>query len=69
MNTFIAEIQITLDKHLRHFALYDFLWKDDMRGNFNEFMESKPHVTGLQKEVQRMCDIQKAVTDIPLVCF
>ena len=49
--------------HLR----YDFLWKDDMKGNFEEFMESEPHTTRLQSEVQRMCDIQKAVTDIPMV--
>ena len=63
----VAEIQMTLDKHLRHLKLYDFLWKDDMRGNFTEFMTSSPHTTQLQSEVQRMCDIQNAVTNIPMV--
>ncbi|XP_075255403.1 dynein axonemal heavy chain 5-like isoform X4 [Convolutriloba macropyga] len=66
INDVIVEIQSTLDRHLRHFSLYDFLWKDDMKGNFEEFMESEPHTTRLQSEVQRMCDIQKAVTDIPM---
>ena len=64
---YISEIQLTLDKHLKHFKLYDFLWKDDMKGNFNEFMSSSPHTNQLQSEVQRMCDIQNAVTSIPIV--
>ncbi|XP_063714091.1 dynein axonemal heavy chain 5-like isoform X5 [Symsagittifera roscoffensis] len=66
INDVISEIQISLDRHLKHFTLYDFLWKDDMRANFKEFMESGPHTYRLQGEVQRMCDFQKAVDDIPL---
>lgn len=54
-----------LRKHLFHFSCYDFLWKDDLHGNFAEFMESDPGTVALEREVERMLGVEKKVLAIP----
>jgi dynein heavy chain len=47
--------------HLAHFALYDFLWKDDMYGNYSEFIQHDPASHTINKEVDRLLSIEKKV--------
>lgn len=30
-----------------HFSMYDFLWKDDMYGNYYEFIQNEPGIFSL----------------------
>ena len=33
-----------MNQHLFHFGVYDFLWKDDMYGNFFDFIRHDPGI-------------------------
>jgi hypothetical protein len=47
--------------------MYDFLWKDDLKGNFYEFISAEPGLFILNREVDRLLRVEKQVLDIPSV--
>ena len=49
----IAELEPVVSKHLFHFSYYNFLWKDDLHGNFSEFTSQDPGMFAIKKEVER----------------
>ena len=54
-----------MKQHLFHFSLYDFLWKDDMTGNYYEFVQHNPGLDSIKREVERLLKIEEKVKDIP----
>lgn len=64
---FFAELKTTVDQHLFHFSYYDFLWKDDMQGNYEEFIGADPGIFAIKREVERLLYIEKKVLAIPKV--
>ncbi|XP_066278010.1 uncharacterized protein [Branchiostoma lanceolatum] len=63
----IENLQKVVDRHIFHFKLYDFLWKDDMHTQFYEFISADPGTRAIKREVERLLDIEQKVLDIPLV--
>lgn len=62
-----SELESTVNKHLFHFSYYNFLWKDDLHGNFKEFIMGDPGMFNIKKEVERFLYIEKKVLGIPKV--
>lgn len=58
-------MQTQINKHLFHFSYYNFLWKDDMHGNFNEFISADPGMLAIKREVERFLYVEKKVLGIP----
>ena len=56
-----------VNKHLYHFSYYNFLWKDDLHGNFKEFITADPGMFAIKREVERFLFIEKKVLSIPRV--
>uniref|UniRef100_A0A2C9K4Z2 AAA+ ATPase domain-containing protein n=1 Tax=Biomphalaria glabrata TaxID=6526 RepID=A0A2C9K4Z2_BIOGL len=54
-----------VSQHLLHFSYYNFLWKDDMHGNFNEFISAAPGTIAIKREVERYVSLEKKVLSIP----
>ena len=52
-------------KHLGTVRHYDFLWRDNMKLNFSEFMEGKPGESALSIEVDRLLRLENQVSPIP----
>ena len=50
-----------MSRHLFHFSYYNFLWKDDMHGNFNEFIAADPGALAIKREVEHYLYIEKKV--------
>ena len=46
---------------MSHFKLYDFLWQDDMLGNYYDFIKHEPGIIIIKKEVDRLMKIEKKV--------
>ncbi|CAH1799095.1 unnamed protein product [Owenia fusiformis] len=67
LHNVVEELQPIVQQHLHHFSLYDFLWKDDMHGDFYEFINHDPGLVAIQREVERLLRIEKKVMRIPLV--
>ncbi|KAK6187606.1 hypothetical protein SNE40_005595 [Patella caerulea] len=63
----IDEVDSHVKKHLFHFSYYNFLWKDDMHGNFSEFINADPGIRAINREVERFLSIEKKVLSIPTV--
>ncbi|XP_055954878.1 dynein axonemal heavy chain 8 [Patella vulgata] len=61
----IDEVDSHVNKHLFHFSYYNFLWKDDMHGNFSEFINADPGIRAIKREVERFLSIEKKVLGIP----
>lgn len=51
--------------HLAHVGQYSFLWNDDLRGNYEEFMHAEPSLVVVSREVERLLKIEKNVLAIP----
>ena len=54
-----------MKQHINHFGIYDFLWKDDMYGNYYEFIEHDPGKAAIHGEVERLLKIERKVLSIP----
>ncbi|XP_052708586.1 uncharacterized protein LOC128183562 isoform X10 [Crassostrea angulata] len=67
ITSFFKELESTVNKHLFHFSYYNFLWKDDLHGNFKEFIMGDPGMFNIKKEVERFLYIEKKVLGIPKV--
>ncbi|KAL5009692.1 hypothetical protein ScPMuIL_011997 [Solemya velum] len=65
--TVVEDLDSVVGKHLYHFSYYNFLWKDDMHGNFKEFISAEPGTPHIKKEVERFLDIEKKVLSIPSI--
>ncbi|WAR07684.1 DYHG-like protein [Mya arenaria] len=63
----VHELEPVVNKHLFHFSYYNFLWKDDMHGNFKDFISRDPGMFAIKKEVERFLYIEKKVLGIPRV--
>ncbi|XP_070190368.1 uncharacterized protein [Littorina saxatilis] len=61
----IEELSGFVSRHLFHFSYYNFLWKDDMHGNFNEFIVADPGALAIKREVEHYLYIEKKVLGIP----
>ncbi|GFN75495.1 dynein beta chain, ciliary [Plakobranchus ocellatus] len=61
----IDELGGLVNRHLFHFSYYNFLWRDDMYGNFNEFVMADPGVVAINREVERYLYLEKKVLGIP----
>ena len=62
-----TDLRSSLKQHILHFNLYDFLWQDDMLGNYYDFIRHEPGPTVMKREVERMLKIEQKVkkqTDI-----
>lgn len=64
---FFADLDPIVNKHLYHFSYYNFLWKDDLHGNFKEFITADPGMFAIKREVERFLVIEKKVLGIPKV--
>ena len=53
LSSVVQELDCVVDKHLFHFSYYNFLWKDDMHGNFKEFLTGDPGTLAIKREVER----------------
>ena len=62
-----VELNSVVEQHIFHFSLYNFLWKDDMYGNYRQFVENKPTMTAMNTEVEQLLQIEKKVIAIPNV--
>lgn len=62
---FFSDVEPIVNKHIFHFSYYDFLWKDDLHGNFKEFMQGDPGMYAIKREVERYLYIEKKVLAIP----
>lgn len=40
-----------IQHHINHFSQYNFLWKDDLKEVFNEFMKYEPSIINIENEV------------------
>ncbi|OWF37572.1 Dynein heavy chain 5, axonemal [Mizuhopecten yessoensis] len=65
LSNIINEIDTVVNKHLFHFSYYNFLWKDDLHGNFKEFISADPGMFAIKREVERFLYIEKKVLGIP----
>ena len=48
---FFSDLQPVVKQHIFHFSMYDFLWKDDMQGNYTDFIKHDPGTPSIQREV------------------
>ncbi|ESO89151.1 hypothetical protein LOTGIDRAFT_229063 [Lottia gigantea] len=67
LSSVIEELENYVHKHLYHFSYYNFLWKDDMHGNFHEFIAADPGIVAIKREVERFLSIEKKVLNIPTI--
>lgn len=65
LSSVIEELSGYVQRHLFHFSYYNFLWKDDMHGNFHEFIVADPGNLAIKREVERYLYIEKKVLGIP----
>ncbi|XP_055889445.1 dynein axonemal heavy chain 8-like isoform X4 [Biomphalaria glabrata] len=65
LTTVIEDLDRPVSQHLLHFSYYNFLWKDDMHGNFNEFISAAPGTIAIKREVERYVSLEKKVLSIP----
>ncbi|XP_074662754.1 uncharacterized protein LOC141915202 [Tubulanus polymorphus] len=65
LSSVIADLELILNKHIMHFQMYDFLWKDDIQGNFTEFIQHEPGPYFLRREVERLQRVESNIDDIP----
>ncbi|XP_076466964.1 uncharacterized protein LOC143298129 [Babylonia areolata] len=65
LSSVIEELTGFVNRHLFHFSYYNFLWKDDMHGNFNEFIVADPGALAIKREVEHYLYIEKKVLGIP----
>lgn len=52
---------------LKDFSVYEFLWKDDVIGNFQEFVHLNPEMCVISGEIDRLMVIENQVTVLPPV--
>ncbi|XP_064629693.1 uncharacterized protein LOC135488785 isoform X2 [Lineus longissimus] len=67
LSAVVEDLQPVMRQHLIHFGMYDFLWKDDLKGNFYEFISAEPGPFILNREVDRLLRVEKQVMAIPSV--
>ncbi|CAL1527205.1 unnamed protein product [Lymnaea stagnalis] len=67
LSTVIEDLDGLVNRHLFHFSYYNFLWKDDMHGNFNEFITADPGMVAIKREVERYVYLEKKVQNIPVI--
>ncbi|XP_041355189.1 dynein gamma chain, flagellar outer arm-like isoform X3 [Gigantopelta aegis] len=67
LSSVIDELKPLVHRHIFHFSYYNFLWKDDMHGNFYEFIQADPGIVAIKREVERFLYIEKKVLGIPSV--
>ncbi|XP_059166583.1 dynein axonemal heavy chain 8-like [Physella acuta] len=67
LTSVIEELGSQVNRHLFHFSYYNFLWKDDMHGNFNEFIAAEPGMVAIKREVERYVYLEQKVLGIPSV--
>ena len=64
-NTLIQEIGPSVKSHMNHFKLFEFLWKENINSQFDEFMSFEPEEFIIKKEVERLTRIEKQIFEIP----
>ncbi|XP_035829680.1 dynein gamma chain, flagellar outer arm-like [Aplysia californica] len=65
LTSVIDDLGGLVHRHLFHFSYYNFLWRDDMHGNFSEFIDADPGVVAIKREVERYLYLEKKVLGIP----
>ena len=50
----LSDLESVVKQHIFHFSVYDFLWKDDMQGNYTDFISHDPGSAAIQREVYQM---------------
>lgn len=64
-NPFLADLGPVVRTHIHHFSMYDFLWKDDLNANYQEFMQSEPGIGTIEREVERLLRVETQILKIP----
>ena len=65
----ISELDAVVKQHIFHFGLYDFLWKDDMLGDYEEFIQHNRELFAIEREVDRLLKIEQKVCSVLLFQF
>lgn len=63
----MTALQPSLRNLLKCFSVYEFLWKDDVIGNFREFVHLNCETCVIVREVERLLAIENQVTMLPPV--
>ena len=58
----VSDLESVIKQHIFHFSVYDFLWKDDMQGNYTEFISHDPGSAAIQREVYQVVPEKKKLT-------
>ncbi len=45
---------MSIERHIRHLKLYDFLWLDDVHSNFGQFLSADPGQHAVLREIDRL---------------
>ncbi|RNA30025.1 dynein gamma flagellar outer arm, partial [Brachionus plicatilis] len=64
-DSLLSEIGPSIKNHMIHIRLFEFLWKEDLNGLFNDFMKNEPDELVIKREVDRLAKIEKQVFEIP----
>lgn len=64
-DSLLEEITPPVNRHMKHFKLFEFLWKDDLNTIFTEFMAKDPSEATIKSEVERLAKVEKQVFEIP----
>lgn len=64
-DTLLDELTPSVQRHIKHLKMFDFLWKDDLNTLFAEFMSKDPNELAIKTEVERLANIEKQVFAIP----
>ncbi|CAG5121564.1 unnamed protein product, partial [Candidula unifasciata] len=65
LTTAVDDFADLVDKRLFHFSYYNFLWKDDMHGNIQEFIMADPGEVAIKREVEHYLHLEKNIMEIP----
>lgn len=63
----ILGLRPVLSHLLKDFSVYEFLWKDDVIGNFKEFVNLNQEMCVIIGEIDRLMTTENQVTELPPV--
>ncbi|XP_064411344.1 dynein axonemal heavy chain 5-like [Latimeria chalumnae] len=61
----VKNVKPAVEKHVFHLSYYDFLWKNDLNGQYDELTTANPELFVINKEVERLLKTQQKIQDIP----
>lgn len=65
LGSVMSHLEPTVQQHIQHLLMHEFLWKDDMVSNYNEFVSFDPGNEAMKREVDRLLRIEHQVLSIP----